>query len=294
MSRYHEPVLVAEAIEYLGPMAGKKYIDCTVGGGGHTHEILKRKGLVLGIDRDPEAINEVKRLHQVGKELILERGNFSNLKKIALSHNFGNVDGILFDLGVSSHQLEKASRGFSFQKKGPLDMRMDREIEVTASDLVNHLDKRRLNEILYDFGQENLSWSIASAIFSARQIRPIKTTEELANIVSEVYRKKRIRTKIHAATKTFQALRIVVNSEILNLQEALGQSIELLKPGGRLAIISFHSLEDGLVKRFFKQKTLKVLTKKPISPGPGEILKNPRARSARLRVAEKIHVTTGF
>ncbi|MBI2594620.1 16S rRNA (cytosine(1402)-N(4))-methyltransferase RsmH, partial [Candidatus Curtissbacteria bacterium] len=192
-------------------------------------------------------------------------------------------------LGVSLHQLEKAQRGFSFSKEGLLDMRMDPTIKITAADLINNLDKRRLYEILKTYGQEKLSRSIVDAIYRTRQIRPIKTTAELAGIVEQVYQQKKVKSKLDPATKAFLALRIVVNSELLNLEEALPQAVELLERGGRLTIISFHSLEDGIVKRFFKQEDrLKVLTKKPVGPGAAEILKNPRSRSAKLRVAQKL------
>lgn len=287
--KYHIPVLLQEVINILDPGQGKFFIDATVGGGGHTLELLKRGAKVLAIDRDPEAIEHVKKL-QIGKGLHLVRANFSHIKRVAEEADFSAVDGILFDLGVSSHQFEKAERGFSFMRSGPLDMRMDPDISIRALDLINNLGERRLYEIFKTYGQEKLSRSIARAICSARQIEAIETTDKLARIIEEAVRRGgRGVLKIHPATKVFQALRIVVNSELLNLEDALPQTVDILKIGGRLAVISFHSLEDKIVKRFFKQeKRLQVLTQKPIGPTIDEILKNPRARSAKLRAAQKI------
>ena len=287
MSTFHQSVLLKEATDALNVKKGALYIDATAGGGGHTEEISKRGGTVLAIDRDPQALDYLRKIGQ--KNVILVNDNFSHIKSIAVKFGFTNVSGVIFDLGVSSHQLDEAKRGFSFQKEGPLDMRMDPTLQITAADLINNFERRRLNEIIKDFGQEKLSWPIAGAISSARQLKKIDSTKELAQIVSEVYAKYHVRSKLHPATKTFQALRIVVNSELLNLQEALPQTVEILEKGGRLAVISFHSLEDAIVKRFFKQAArLKTITKTPIGPGAGEIQKNPRSRSAKLRVAEKI------
>lgn len=287
--KYHTPVLLQEIITFLDPKQGDLIIDATAGGGEHTEELLKRGAKVLALDRDPEAIEEI-RVKLKGEDLVLQQGNFDQLEDIAKQNGFTNVKGILFDLGVSSHQLDTASRGFSFTTDGPLDMRMDPSLNVKASDLVNNLDQRRLDEIFKTYGQEKFSWVIARAICSARQVKPIETTRDLARIIDQAVQKRGVRrTKINPATKSFQALRIVVNSELLNLEQALPQTQEILKPGGRLAVISFHSLEDGIVKRFFKgNKNFKGLTKKPIGPGEEEIATNPRARSARLRVAEKI------
>ena len=294
--KYHTSALLQEVIEFLDPKPDKKFIDATIGGGGHTLEILKRGGKVLGIDRDPDAIEHVKKevhssqftVHSSG-DLVLVQENFNRIGQIAKEKGFEKVNGILFDLGVSSHQLEAAERGFSFEKNGPLDMRMDPNLTVRAFDLVNNFDQRRLNEIFKTYSQEKLSWSIAGAICSARQIKPIETTDELAEIIKEVYRRFRKKGRLHPATKTFQALRVVVNSELLNLKEALPQTLDLLITGGRLVVVSFHSLEDEIVKRFFKHESkLKVLTPKPIGPKDLEIRANPRSRSAKLRAAEKV------
>ncbi len=298
----HSPVLLQEVLDYLRPKPKSLIIDATCGAGGHTKAILQKGAKVLAIDRDPQAIEHLKksqspevtfrektRSKRASQKLILAQGNFANIAGIAKTNGFVKVDGILFDLGISSDQLEDPKRGLAFSRLGPLDMRMDPGLKVTAFDLVNNFDKRRLYEIFKTYGQEKLSRSIADAIDLARQIKPIETTFDLANIVRGVYRKKGIRTRIDPATKSFQALRIVINSELKNLEDALPQTVEILKKGGRLAIVTFHSLEDGIVKRFFKQeKQLLVKTKKPVTPGASEISKNPRSRSAKLRVAEKI------
>lgn len=293
MKFVHQSVLKDEVIEFLNVKPGHLYIDATAGGGGITEEILKLGGKVLAIDRDPEAIkhlkSEVKSYKLKVKSLVIRYGNFANIEKIAKESGFGKVSGILFDLGLSTNQLETPERGFSFRKNGPLDMRMEPSLEVCAKDIINNFEKRRLNEIFKTYADERLSWSIADAIVSTRQIKPINSTSELASIVQEVYRKKRIKTKIDPATKVFMALRIIVNSELINLKEALPQTDKLLKGGGRLVVISFHSLEDAIVKRFFKDASnLKVLTKSPIGPTEEEIKRNPRSRSAKLRVAEKL------
>ena len=284
----HKSVLLHEVIEFLDPQKGDAFIDATIGFGGHTEKLLEKSTRVLGIDRDPEAIEYLKSEFRDYKNLVVVRGNFADIGKIARSHNFTSVKGILFDLGVSSCQLEKAERGFSFQKEGPLDMRMDPAITVRAYDIVNNFERRRLYEIFKTYGGEKFSRRIAGAVCSARKVKPIETTTELARIIEGAV-PGGARERIHPATRTFQALRIVVNSELLNLEQALPQTADLLKVGGRLAVVSFHSLEDKIVKRFLKQeKRLLVLTKKPIGPTESEIRDNPRCRSAKLRVAKKV------
>lgn len=287
----HAPVLLQEVIDYLNPGPGKKFIDATLGGGGHTIEILRNGARVLGIDRDPESVENVKNeskisnlKFKIGSDLVLINDNFAKIGSIAKTNGFNSVDGILFDLGLSSIQLDNPSRGFSFQNSGPLDMRMDPSLAIRAGNLINNFSQKQLYEIFKTFAQENNSWAIAGAICRARRIKPITRTSDLASIIEEIPARSS-KTKIKA--RIFQALRIIVNSELLNLKDALPQTEKLLKSGGRLAVISFHSLEDGIVKRFFKGSKWKILTKKPIGPGPEEIAKNPRARSARLRVAEK-------
>lgn len=293
--KYHKSVLLHEVISFLDPAPGKRYIDATLGGGGHSRELLEAGAFVLGIDRDPDAISYVGQSFpkELLKNLTLFRGNFSDIGEIAKKTDFGEVDGIIFDLGVSSHQLEEANRGFSFGKEGPLDMRMDPGLSLTAKDIVNNFDKRRLNEIFQTYGQEKFAGPIAAAICSAREIKPIETTGQLREIVEKTIgrcrRGKRYeRNRINPATKTFQALRIVVNSELLNLQQCLPQTVDLISTGGRLVIISFHSLEDAIVKRFFKgEDRLRSLTERPIGSSDSENEMNPRARSAKLRAAEK-------
>lgn len=288
---YHEPVLLQTVLGLLDPKPGELFIDATIGGGGHTEAILKKGARVLGIDRDPDAIKflEAKNLDN----LTLALGNFANIEKIAKEKGFGKVSGIIFDLGVSSHQLDDATRGFSFKHDGPLDMRMDPSTTVRSKDIINNFPERRLDEIFKTFGQEKFSRAIANAIGITRKVEEIETTGKLASIVREVYAKRHVRGKIDPATRTFQALRIVVNSELLNLEESLPQTEDLVNSGGRLAVISFHSLEDKIVKRFFKQSgAFRVLTPKPIGPQEKEVLKNPRSRSAKLRAAEKIEIST--
>jgi len=298
---FHKPVLLKEVIEFLAVKSGEKYIDATVGGGGHSEAILKSGGTLLGIDCDPEAIVAARRRLSsacplrrdvgAGASWRLIRGNFGNLKEIALKNNFFPAAGVLFDLGVSSHQLETDYRGFSFNLEGPLDMRMDPDLKVTAADLINALGEYELAEIFFKFGEERYSRRIAGAICRTRQLAPIKTANKLAEIILQVRPRRGRFDRTHPATRCFQALRIAVNDELNNLKKALPQALEILKPGGRLVVLSFHSLEDRIVKNFLKEKTkegkIKILTKKPIRPTKKEIEENPRSRSARLRVGEK-------
>ncbi len=290
---YHKPALLHEVLEYLKPKAGGLYIDATVGGGGHTRAILESGGKVLALDRDTDAIEYVEANipPSLMENLILKNANFANITTVAESTGFKNIDGILLDLGVSSHQLDVPARGFSISSDGPLDMRMDKSVQIKAEDIINNFDERRLYEIFKTYGQEKFSRSIAHAIVSTRQLAgPIRSTRQLVRIVEEVIPQSVRRTsRIHPATKVFMALRIIVNSETLNLNECLPQTVSLLKEGGRLVVISFHSLEDGIVKRFFKSNdNLKVLTERPIGPQAQEILTNARVRSAKLRAAEKV------
>lgn len=292
MENFHTPVLLREAIDFLRVKPGGKYIDATLGGGGHTEEILRRKGEVLGIDYDPEAIEHVKFKIQNSKfkvNLTLVRGNFRDLKKIALSNNFDKVSGIIFDLGVSTHQLLTPSRGFSFNTDAVLDMRMDPQLKVTAADLINGLGKGELYELFSKLGEEHNALAIAQAIVRTRALAPIKTCNELAQIVLRVRPRRGHFDHTHPATRIFQALRIAVNDELNNLKEALPQAVELLAPEGRLVVVSFHSLEDRIVKEFFKEeKNLAILTKHPLRPSKQEIRDNPRSRAAKMRVAERI------
>jgi len=301
---YHVPVLLKETIELLNIKKGGKYIDATVGGGGHSEAILRASGVVLGIDCDPEALEYTrKRLSQAcpsrtkhcgtlgAFRWTLVKGNFANLKRIAQGHKFEKVEGILFDLGVSSHQLETPFRGFSFNTEAELDMRMDPELKVTAADLMNGLNERELYELFTKLGEENYSRAIARAVCRARRITPIKTCNQLAEIILRTVPPRGKFDRTHPATRVFQALRIAVNDELNNLKAALPQTLDLLKPRGRLVVLSFHSLEERIVKDFFKEKEkegmLRIFFKKPLVPSMEEVLKNPRSRSAKLRAAEK-------
>lgn len=302
---YHQPVLLNESIHYLDPQPGKRFIDATLGGGGHTLALLKVGAMVLAIDRDPDAIAHA-REHTLEflaacpklpsgapgygsrNPLALVQGNFADLDRIAAENSFTQVDGLILDLGVSSHQLEKAGRGFSFTQNGPLDMRMDPLSQgVTAADLVNSLSENELIQLFQKNAGEPWARPIAHALIIARRLNPIKTTEQLSDIVQSV---KPYRGKANPATKVFQALRMAVNTELENLGHALEVSLKVLGPKGVLVVLSFHSGEDRLVKNFFNshQEFLKILTKRPIVPAKEEIAKNPRARSAKMRVAQKL------
>ena len=280
-------------------------MDATVGGGGHARGLLESSspdGRLLGVDADPMAISLARQsLAEYGERAILVNGNFADLKEIAARHGFCPVDGILMDLGLSSSQLEQAERGFSFQLEGPLDMRFNPKRGRTAADLVNTLPEDQLADILRRYGEEPQARRIARAIVAHR---PIRTTTELAEIVQRAVARRR---RIHPATRAFLGLRIAVNQELEALTRVLPQAVELLAPGGRLAVISFHSLEDRIVKNFFRdqargcicppdlpvcvchhQPVLEVLTKKPLRPSEAEVRRNPRSRSARLRLASRL------
>lgn len=308
MDEYHIPVFLKEVLSFLKIQKGKKYIDATLGGGGHTFEILKRGGIVLGIDVDQEAIDYVRekvksqtfdnawdkkksKVKNLG-ELVLVKGNFKEIDKIARLKGFDKVSGIIFDLGLSSHQIESRQRGFSYQENAPLDMRMDKDLQVRAKDLINILTKGELYELFTKLGEEYNAYAISSDIVRARRVKPIETTKELALLVQEVYgmKKESNKNKAIANKKVFQALRIAVNDELNNLKEGLPKAFDLLEKEGRLAVISFHSLEDRITKQTFKTFVTrglgKNLTKKPILPSIEEISLNRRSKSAKLRVFE--------
>lgn len=256
MSEYHISVLLREAIENLDIKQDEKYIDATLGGAGHTLAILERGGRVLGIDADRDALEFAEKKFKsqsskfkIGKNLFLAKGNFRDIKNLAITNGFEHVAGILFDLGVSSYQFDKPEKGFSFQYEAPLDMRMDTELSVTAADLINALTKEELTELFIRYGEEQYTKRIVSALIERRKLKRIETTKELAEIIVRVY--PRGEKKIHPATKVFQALRIAVNDELHSLQEAIEDGISILKPKGRMVIISFHSLEDRIVKNVF-------------------------------------------
>jgi 16S rRNA (cytosine1402-N4)-methyltransferase len=295
-SPQHVPVLLEEVLEYLNVRPGGVVVDATLGLAGHSSEIAKRlggKGRLIGFDRDPEAMEKAKARLEVLRaelgdempELVFEPRAFSEASGVIEP---GSLDGLLADFGVSSLQLDEAHRGFSFRTDGPLDMRMDTRSGETAEQVVNQEDENELADLIYEFGEERRSRRIARAIVRAR---PITTTAELARIVSAEAPPMK-GEKIHPATRTFQALRIRVNNELGEIQSLLKSAGSLLKPGGRLVLISFHSLEDRLVKDAFKAakdaKVFEVLTKKPVVAGEQEQMRNPRSRSAKMRAAEKV------
>jgi len=291
--RIHKPVLLKEVIELLNVQKNKNYIDCTVGEGGHTIEILKKnapRGRVLGfeIDRD---LYEKMRLRGL-KRLILVNDSYSNLKKIVEREKFPRVCGILADLGISSWHLEKSGRGFTFRKDEPLIMKYNFSVEISAMDVVNEFSQDELERIFKEYGNERFAKKIASEIVKERKKRKIERTLQLVEIIKRAVPRWYLRRKIHFATKTFLALRIVVNRELENVRAFLPQATDILEKKGRLAVISFHSLEDKIVKNFLREKEregiLRILTKKPIVPSKEEIIQNPRSRSAKLRVALKI------
>lgn len=283
--------MLREALEFLRVRPGGIYIDATAGAGGHAAEIIKglATGRLLAIDRDPSALGVARtRLHDAGERLILMQGNFADLDALHAASALGPVDGILADLGMSSMQLEDASRGFSFSRTGPLDMRMSPADPVTAADLVNERGERDLADLIFKFGEERHSRRIARAIVKAR---PIRTTTELAQVVLRAIPSRAGLHQIHPATRTFMALRLAVNREMESLESFLVKAPAVLAPGGRLVILSFHSLEDRLVKRTFagwaRENRARLLTRKVVRPGEAEVRENPRARSAKLRAVEK-------
>ncbi len=298
MNNFHTPVLLQEAIDFLKVKKGSKYIDATLGGGGHSEKILELGGIVLGVDQDEDAIKYIKNEKSKIKNrdnLTLTLGNFKNIDKIAHLQGFEEVCGVLFDLGVSSYQLENPQRGFSYQKEGPLDMRMDKRLKVQAADLLNILTKGELDELFFKLGEERNARIISDGIVRARRITPVRTTEDLVLVIKRSLGKKGRTSAFERgiiAKKIFQAIRIAVNDELNNLREALPAAYTLLGKKGRLVVISFHSLEDRIVKNTFKEFELKnmgkVITKKPITPTPEEIEENSRSKSAKLRVFEKI------
>ena len=306
---YHEPVMTKEVIESLVVNRAGIYVDCTVGGGGHSRAILKEtSGQVVGIDCDEEAIAFAeKKLAEFGGRKILVKANFADLGTILKNLNIDQVDGVLIDLGVSSHQLDARQSGFSFNQEAPLDMRMDCTAGLSAYDIVNGFGPDELEKIIRAYGEEKMAGRIARAIIKKRSLSPIETTTELAQIVVSVMPSQMRRQKIHPATRTFQAIRIAVNQELSNIRPAIHDAADVLKPGGRLCVISFHSLEDRIVKNEIRdleggcvcpkevpvcvchrEAKMENLTRKVIVPSPEEIESNPRARSAKLRVARRI------
>ena len=293
----HLPVFKKEVIEYLAPKANENFIDCTFGEGGHTLEILKRtrpRGKVLAIEIDPDLYQKGRKIEKKFKgRLILRKGNFANLKEIVEKEKFHPTSGILFDLGISLWHLENSKRGFSFKREEELIMRYDKNLKnLLVKDLLNSFSQKEIEKILREQGQEKFAREIAREIVKERKKRKIEKTFQLVEIIKKATPNWYQKRKIHFATKTFMALRIFVNEELENLKKGLKGALEILEKGGKIVVISFHSLEDKIVKNFFKnkakEKLIKILTPKPKTPTKEEILFNPRSRSARLRVAKKI------
>jgi 16S rRNA (cytosine1402-N4)-methyltransferase len=306
LDRRHTPVLYQRVLSALNPCAGARYIDGTLGPGGHARGILEASapdGQLLGIDVDPIALSQARqRLAPFGDRVHIQQGSYANMADYTASLGWNQVDGVLLDLGFSSLQVDDPKRGFSFRKEGPLDMRFDPSLSTTAADLVNQLPENELAELIASYGEENRARRVARAIV---RNRPMQTTLELAEVVANAVG--RTRKGIHPATRTFQALRMAVNEELATLENGLDQAVGLLAPGGRITVISFHSLEDRLVKRYFRRESrdcicppeqpictcehrarLEIVTRRPIRPTEAEIKANPRARSARMRVAERL------
>lgn len=291
----HKPVLLQKVLSLLKVKSKGRYIDATVGAGGHATEICKLGGEILGLDQDPTSVEiareSLEKTCPGGYQLVV--ANFSKISSIASQHNWTQVDGILMDLGFASFQVDNPRRGLSFSKDGPLDMRLDPSLGVTAADLINSLPVAELERLFREYGEEPKAYVFARKIVEARKLKAFRTTRDLASLVEQANLSNWTnKSHLHPATKVFMALRIAVNSELENLKSALPQARDLLKGGGRLAIISFHSGEDRIVKTAFKgwekEKVGKVLTKKPVVPGDAEKTENPRARSSKLRVLEKI------
>ena len=307
----HKPVLLREVLALLDPRPGQILMDCTLGGGGHSREILTMilpGGRLIGLDQDEEAVRAAREtLKPFGENnFVIFHTNFINLKSSLQQIAVSKVDGILFDLGVSSYQLDQADRGFSYQQDAPLDMRMDRTAELTAYDLVNSASAEELTRIIGAYGEERWAKRIAGFIADERVREPIKTTGQLVGLIKKAIPSRARQEGPHPAKRTFQALRIAVNRELELLAESLEQGIDVLRPGGRMAVITFHSLEDRIVKQVFQRNAkgctcpkdlpvcvcggkplVRIITAKPVLPGAAELENNPRARSAKLRVLEK-------
>lgn len=310
MNKEHKPVLLEETIEYLNCKRDGIYIDGTLGRGGHTEAILEKlqgTGKLLGIDRDIEAIKKVKARYRGLENLFLFHDNYINIPVILEKIGIREVDGMLFDLGVSSPQFDNPERGFSYNHDAPLDMRMDQKQELTARDIVNNYPQEELTRIIREYGEEKWASRIADFIVDYRQRKPIETTLELVEIIKTAIPAAARRSGGHPARRTFQALRIATNDELNQLEELLDRVVPYLKAGGRICVISFHSLEDRIVKNKFRELArrctcppdfpvcvcdqkaeVKIITRKPVTASKEELAANPRARSAKLRVAEKI------
>ena len=303
----HEPVLLNEVIEYLNPQPGQRFIDATINGGGHALAIIERikpDGILMGLEWDPVIYRNFQpntdQPQAEKRNLILINESYTKLTQETEKHNFNNIDGILFDLGMSSWHIEESGRGFSFMRDEPLDMRYNpTQTQETAAVIINKYPPEELEKIFKEYGEERFTRSIVKKIIEVRKQKPIIRTFELTEAIREAVPFWYQRSKIHYATRTFQALRIAVNHELENIKTGLKQALDVLKngpngTGGRLAVITFHSLEDRIIKNFFKQQAIegkiKILTKKPLRASQAEMAENPRARSAKLRIAEKNHL----
>ena len=308
----HLPVLLRETVEWLSPPPDGIVLDCTVGMGGHSAELLKHipRGRLVGLDQDVEALQHAGLALQGDPRVTLVKANFADLLKVLKDNSLSEVDSVLMDIGVSSLQLDSPLRGFSFQQNGPLDMRMDASASLTAADVVNTYPEEKLANVIYEYSEERKSRQIANAIARHREQKPFETTEELALLAKKVLgspKPKKGESFKHPATRLFQALRIEVNQELEVLKSALKDALSVLKPGGRLAVITFHSLEDRIVKQYFKSESvdcicppripqcvcghkasIELLTRKPVEASEEEIAQNPRSRSAKLRVVQKL------
>ncbi len=308
---FHQPVMQAEVLQGLKIRPGGVYVDCTLGGAGHSKAILEEigpNGLLIALDQDPAAIAEAeKKLAPDQNRVILVRANFATLADVLNNQGIDSVDGVLFDLGTSSHQLDNPARGFSYQHDAPLDMRMDPGQQLTAGELVNNLPETELAKIIIDYSEERWAARIASFICRDRKRQPIETTAQLVEIIKKAIPSGARRRGPHPAKRTFQALRIAVNKELSILEPAVQAAVEFLRPGGRICIITFHSLEDRIIKNLYRRlatsctcprelpvcvcggrRTLKIISSKPVIPTNEELARNPRARSAKLRIAEKV------
>ncbi len=291
----HKPVLVNEVLEYLDPKPNENIIDATIGQGGHTLVILEKtapRGAVLGVDLDPQQIENSRiRTEQYKERVILVYDSYANVKAIAEKNKFEPVKGMLMDLGYSSWQIESSNKGFSFSQDEPLDMRFDQKNPLTARYIVNEYQESEIEKILEEYGEEKFARKIAKRIIEERERAPIESTLQLKKVIEEAVPKAYAHGRINCATRTFQALRIAVNGELDSLQKVLPDAMSVLALGGRLVVISFHSLEDRIVKDFFKEQEknniVKILTKKPVTASEGEIAENPRSRSAKLRAIIK-------
>ncbi|HPC30994.1 MAG TPA: 16S rRNA (cytosine(1402)-N(4))-methyltransferase RsmH [Candidatus Paceibacterota bacterium] len=292
----HLPVLLKEVIQYLKPQANEDFIDATFGEGGHSLKILehnKLQGKVLGIEIDKEIYEKVKERFKDIKRLILVNGSYTNLKEIVKDYQFYEVNGVLFDFGICTYHLEESGRGFTYKKNEPLDMRFDVNQDLTAKDILNWYPEKEIEKILREFGEERYSFKIAKAVVKTRKEKKFETTMDLVELLKRVLPRNYDKHRLPFPTRTFQALRIATNNELENIKKGIDEAFEVLKPNGRLVVISFHSLEDRIIKNFFKelekQNKGEILTKKPITPSKEEISLNPKSSSAKLRTIKKIN-----